>query len=91
MSLASADEETKTNILATVARDLEFSVVSMCTSLDRYKARCKCLLKAVRETVKPGIWTGKARSDNDETQEVVDTMKHVLKSYHQKTTGRSRA
>lgn len=90
MTPSSADEDTKNKIVATVARDLEFSVVSMCTSLERYKEQGRSLLKAVRELPNPGIWAGKAHSDVDEVQEVVDTMKRVSKSYRQKTTCKTR-
>ena len=90
MGLASADADTKNQLLATVARELEFSVVSMCTSLARYRERSKYLLKAIREMTRPGVWVGKTPLEYDETQDVVDTMKRVSANYRQKTTGRSR-
>ncbi|TFY65529.1 hypothetical protein EVJ58_g1919 [Rhodofomes roseus] len=84
LKLATADSETKTVVLAKVARELEFSVFSMCTTTERYRARSRSLAKAVHQLAKPGVWEGKARCDFDEIEDIVDALKRISANVRQK-------
>ncbi|KZT73960.1 ATP-dependent DNA helicase [Daedalea quercina L-15889] len=84
LKLLFADTDTRNRLLAIVARDLEFSVLSMCTTTERYKARCKDLVKAIQQLARPGIWERKAQGDFEEVEDVIEKLKHVSASVRQK-------
>ncbi|OBZ71199.1 Bloom syndrome protein [Grifola frondosa] len=87
---AHSDSDTRTHVVAMVARELEFSALSLCTTHEGYKARSADKVQAVRLLAKAGAWDKKLQKGDEDfldAEEVLDLMKRVCAS-HRKNKGR---
>ncbi|KAI0648172.1 P-loop containing nucleoside triphosphate hydrolase protein [Trametes meyenii] len=91
LKLSSADPDTKTAILSSAAREVEFGVHALCRTTDGYKERAAAQLNAVRLLARPEAWspaalTAKAGSgaadeepELEDAREAADTVKRVAR------------
>ncbi|KAI0352602.1 ATP-dependent DNA helicase [Trametes cingulata] len=78
LKLSSVDPDTKTDILSTAARELEFSVHSLCRTTDGYKERAAEKVRAVKQLARPEAWASGTNSEEyEDAREVADTVRQV--------------
>lgn len=81
----------RTTLLSTVAKELEFSVQSMCTSANFYKLRTKDKIRNVKDLKNPEVWDKKAQLDED-LEDARDITKVIIRlCAQQKGKGRKHA
>ena len=82
LKFSAADTETKDSVLANVARELEFSVHSLCRTTAGYGERATGQIRAVKMLARQDAWTGTgtaAASDEDleDARDVVDVIRQT--------------
>ena len=80
MTIVEATSGCRTDILSTVARDLEFAVHSLCRSDQVYDVRAKEKVIAVQNLSRAEAWTttGSVDEETEEAREVVVALRQVF-------------
>ncbi|TFK82161.1 ATP-dependent DNA helicase [Polyporus arcularius HHB13444] len=79
LKMGSTDSETKNDILSTAARELEFSVHSLCRTQEGYKLRAEEKVRAVKNLSQPEAWSSVGVTDEqvEDAREVADAVRQV--------------
>ncbi|KAM5533615.1 hypothetical protein V8D89_012728 [Ganoderma adspersum] len=72
-----ADTETKNDVLSSVARELEFSVHSLCRTTDGYKERASGQINAVSLLARKEAWASTVDDDLEDAREVADVIRQT--------------
>ncbi|KAI0064084.1 ATP-dependent DNA helicase [Artomyces pyxidatus] len=88
LNLSSSSKDTRISILATAAKELEFSVFVMCASDEGYKRRSATSLNAVKRLGKAQAWRTSGDDEFEDEREIVSTIRRVCQGT--KTDGKSR-
>ncbi|KAF7987033.1 hypothetical protein HWV62_149 [Athelia sp. TMB] len=81
-------EDTRNAILSQTAQELEFRAMSLCTTVDGYKARADSQVDAVKILRGPNIWAAQAGpedEDGEDARNVIEIMQRLCK-----TTGKNK-
>ncbi|KAI0373878.1 ATP-dependent DNA helicase [Pilatotrama ljubarskyi] len=78
LKMSSLDSNTRTDILSTVARELEFSVHSLCRTTDGYKERGAEKVRAVKQLAHLDAWANTPHGEEyEDAREVADVVRQV--------------
>ncbi|OJT15153.1 Bloom syndrome protein -like protein [Trametes pubescens] len=73
------DSDTKTDILAATARDLEFNVHAHCRTADGYRERATERVRAVKQLARPQAWAKDGDEEYEDARDVVITLRLVAR------------
>ncbi|KAF7980651.1 hypothetical protein HWV62_37470 [Athelia sp. TMB] len=76
-------EDTRNAILSQTAQELEFRAMSLCTTVDGYKARADSQVDAVKILRGPNIWAAQAGpedEDGEDARNVIEIMQRLCKT-----------
>ncbi|KII90932.1 hypothetical protein PLICRDRAFT_174284 [Plicaturopsis crispa FD-325 SS-3] len=74
---APPDDDARNDFLAAVAKDLEFSSHSMCTTEEGYQRRTRDKVEAVKRLVRPEAW-GTAADVDDDLEETLEVVEYIV-------------
>jgi len=82
LGISPAEDSSRSEIVSNAARDLEFMVLSLCTSENGYKLRSRDYIQATKMLSIPAAWEGKGADVSEEAREIIDVLRRSCPTLH---------
>ncbi|KAI0631980.1 P-loop containing nucleoside triphosphate hydrolase protein [Trametes polyzona] len=89
-SSSTLDSDTKADVLASAARELEFTVHALCRTTDGYRERAAERVRAVKQLARPEAWATESAGGEEDFEDAREAADVVRQVYQRLRKGKSR-